>query len=71
MSERAAIRTLILVAMNVGIAFPLSTQAHSPSEIEVACDDKDALRSVIAAITPGGAHHHPFGHLHWKCHARS
>jgi len=69
MSERAAIRTLILVAMNVGISFPLSTQAQSLSEIEVGCDDKDALQSAIAAITPGG-NHHPFGHLHWKCHSR-
>ena len=54
MSERAALRTLVILAMNVGIAAPLPARAQTTSEIEIACDAADALPSALAAVTSGG-----------------
>jgi hypothetical protein len=49
MSERAALRTLVLLAMNVGIAAPL-VHAQPVPEIEIACDegvDKTSKAQVV------------------------
>ena len=54
MSERAALRTLVLLAMNVGIAAPLVAHAQPLPEIEIACDAGDSLQAALAAVATGG-----------------
>jgi hypothetical protein len=54
MSERVALRTLVVLAMNVGIAAPLPAQAQPASEIEIACDAGDSLQSALSTVTSAG-----------------
>jgi hypothetical protein len=54
MSERAAVRTLVFLAMNVGIAAPLVAHAQLLSEIEISCEASDSLQTALAAVAPGG-----------------
>ena len=54
MSKRTAVRTLVLLAMNVGIAAPLLAHAQPASEVEISCDAGDSLQTALAALAPGG-----------------
>ena len=54
MSKRVALRTLGLLAMNVGIAAPLDALAQPSSEIEIACDAGDSLQTALTGLAPGG-----------------
>ena len=54
MSECAAVRTLVFLAMNVGIAAPLVAHAQPLSEIEISCDAGDSLQTALATVAPGG-----------------
>lgn len=54
MSERAALRTLVLLAMNVGIAAPHVANAQPSSEIEISCDAGDSLQTALATVASGG-----------------
>src|SRR5262245_7940049 len=54
MRRRLAVRTLGLVAINVGIAAPFTTSAQIVSDIEIACDAGDALERALAITPPGG-----------------
>ena len=54
MSKRAVVRTLVLLAMNVGSAAPLVAHAQLLSEIEISCDISDSLQTALAAVAPGG-----------------
>ena len=58
MSERATVRTAILIAMNMGIALPLlaprlAYAQLSPLETEISCDVPDALEKALTAVAPG------------------
>src|SRR5262245_30922695 len=54
MRGRLALRTLILLAMNVGNVAPLTTYAQSSPDIEIACDVEDALQQALARAPAGG-----------------
>ena len=54
MSERALVRTLALLAMNVGIAAPLLAHAQTTSDVEISCDAGDALEAALTTLAPGG-----------------
>ena len=54
MSGRLGVRTLVLLAMNVGIAAPFTTYAQSSPDIEISCDAGDALQRALAATASGG-----------------
>ena len=54
MNERAAVRTLVLLAMNIGIAAPLTSHAQPLSETEISCDAGDSLQTALANIESGG-----------------
>lgn len=54
MSKRAVVRTLVFLAMNVGIAAPLAAHAQLLSEIEISCDASDSLQTALRAVAPSG-----------------
>src|SRR5688572_29002730 len=55
MSMRPAGRTLVLIAMSVGIAAPLDAHAQRVTETEISCEaDGGSLQAALTAIQPGG-----------------
>jgi hypothetical protein len=54
MRERLAVHTLVLLAMNVGIAAPFVAHAQTSPDTEISCDTGEALEKALAATAPGG-----------------
>lgn len=55
MSKRSVVRTLVLLAMNVGITAPLVAHAQLLSEIEISCDAGDSLQTALRVVHPAAA----------------
>jgi hypothetical protein len=54
MSGRLAVRTLVLLAITIGIAAPFTTYAQTGFDTEISCDEGDALEKALAITAPGG-----------------
>jgi hypothetical protein len=54
MAERGAVRTLVLLAMNVGIVAPHIAHAQPFAEREISCDAGDTLEAALASLSPNG-----------------
>jgi hypothetical protein len=54
MKERAVVGIWLLIATAVGIALPLVAHAQPSAEMEISCDQPDALANALAATAAGG-----------------
>jgi hypothetical protein len=54
MRARLAVRTLVLLAITIGIAPPFTTHAQVVPDTEISCDEADAFAKALAVTAPGG-----------------